>query len=286
MLPSAFLPPSARPPVGLGALRAAVRMLERGGVAAQAKSEAGGVRFGIDTLDAALGGGLAAGALHEIATLREPAIAAASGFALALAALSGRRAAGILWIAEDMALLESGAPHGPGLDALGLAPERLLTVAAAKSRDVLWAMEEALRCRAVGAVIGEVRHETIDLVATRRLSLAAAKTTALALLLRTTAPTGGSAGGSAAGGSAAGGSAAGGSAALTRWIVGGAASAGPHGPGPPRFAAQLVRNRRGPLGTWMLEFCRRDQRFLLASAHPEPVAAPVLDRPAPAARLA
>jgi protein ImuA len=267
MLPSAFLPPSARPPMGLGALRAAVRVLERGGGAAQATGEAGGVRFGIDSLDAALGGGLAAGALHEIATLREPAIAAASGFALALAALNGRRAAGILWIAEDMALLESGAPHGPGLDALGLAPERLLTVAAAKSRDVLWAMEEALRCRAVGAVIGEVRHETIDLVATRRLSLAAARTTALALLLRA-APQ------------------AGGSAALTRWIVGGAASPGPHGPGPPRFLAQLVRNRRGPLGTWMLEFCRRDQRFLLASAHPEPVAAPVLDRPAAAARLA
>ncbi len=237
MLPSASLPPSARPSVGLGALRAAVRVLERGGVAARATDAAGGIRFGIDSLDAALGGGLAAGALHEIATLREPAIAAASGFALALAALNGRHAAGILWIAEDMALLESGAPHGPGLDALGLAPERLLTVAAAKSRDVLWAMEEALRCRAVGAVIGEVRHETIDLVATRRLSLAAANSTALALLLRV-APQ--------AGGSATGGSAAGGSAALTRWIVGGAASLGPHGPGPPRFLAQLVRNRRGP----------------------------------------
>src|SRR5215470_3263009 len=65
--------------------------------------------------------------------------------------------------------IENGAPYGPGLDDLGLAPERLVTVAAAKSRDVLWAMEEALRCRAVGTVIGEIRSaDRLDLSASRR----------------------------------------------------------------------------------------------------------------------
>src|SRR5580658_4306376 len=118
-------------------LRQAIRACEASG----ARGEADVIPLGVSAIDDVLGGGLICGALHEIAAPREPDITAASGFALALAAHASRQAA--LWIAEDMALLESGAPHGPGLDALGLAPERLVTVAAAKSREVLWAMEEA-----------------------------------------------------------------------------------------------------------------------------------------------
>lgn len=215
--------------------------------------------FGIAAVDAALGGGLACGALHEIAAPRESEMAAATGFALALAA---RQRKPVLWIAEDMALAESGAPHGPGLDAYGLAAEKLLTVAAPKTRDVLWVMEEALRCPALGAVIGEIRDRGgagADLVATRRLSLAAGNSHgALGLLLRSAASSEPS-------------------AAATRWIVGTAASApSPHGIGPPRFVARLVRNRRGHLGSWMLEL--NSGGFVLA-AHSQPVAAPALDRP-------
>ena len=135
--------------------------------------------LGIAAIDAALGGGLARGALHEVAAVSEAHLAAATGFAIGL--VSSRR---LLWIAEDMALAESGAPHGPGLDAFGVLPEQLLTVAAARPHDLLWAMEEALRCRAIGAVIGELRQSKIDMVMLRRLSLAAADSGALALLLR------------------------------------------------------------------------------------------------------
>jgi protein ImuA len=209
--------------------------------------------LGVGTIDAALGGGLARGALHEIAAPSEAHLAAATGFALGL--VSSCR---LLWIAEDMALIESGVPYGPGLDAFGLAPERLLTVAAARPHDLLWAMEEALRCRAIGAVIGEVRHGEIDMVAMRRLSLAAAESGALALLLRT-APASEA------------------STAATRWIVGAAPSAAVHD-SLPRLATHLVRNRRGPLGSWILEWSDSDERFLLAT-HAQPVAAPALDRP-------
>ena len=105
-------------------------------------------------------------------------------------------------------------------------------VSAAYRRDLLWAMEEALRCRAVDAAIGEMRAGGIDSVAVRRLSLAAAENGALALLLRAAPPSDAS-------------------TAATRWIVGAAPSAAAHGPGAPRFAAQLVRNRRGPVGSWI-----------------------------------
>jgi protein ImuA len=235
---------------------------------------AGAVALGIPPIDAALGGGLATGALHEIAAARETETAAASGFALALAARRRREARGgsqdagtgaaVVWVAEDLSLAENGAPYGPGLDEAGIAPERLLTVTAARARDVLWAMEEALRCRAVGAVIGEIRARGVDVVATRRLSLAAAAGDTLALLLRT-APDEEP------------------SAAATRWIVGAAPSSpSPHGVGPPRLAARLVRNRRGHLGAWSVEWNSVEQRFSLAT-HPEPLARPAPDRPHPAA---
>jgi protein ImuA len=220
--------------------------------------------FGIPSLDAALGGGLATGALHEIAADREAEIPAATGFALILAA---RNRGPLVWIAEDMALAENGAPYGPGLEDLSLAPERLIAVKAAKARDVLWAMEEALAGAAGGpaAIIGEIRGG-IDFLATRRLSLAASRGRALALLLRSAPATDAS-------------------AAATRFLVGAAPSrplsgAIPMalGPGPPRFCVRLVRNRRGSLGAWMLEFDRVEQRFN-APADREPVAETALDRP-------
>lgn len=230
--------------------------------------------FGIAEVDDVLGGGLASGALHEIAAAGEPHLTAATGFALGLAALpsvSFRGANGVgepgmtgkhlIWIAEDMALAESGAPYGPGLDAFTLNPERLLNVAVGHRRDLLWTMEEALRCRAIGAAIGEIRHGPLDAVAVRRLSLAAAHSGALALLLRASPARDAS-------------------TAATRWIV----SAAPSRPaqdfefGAPRFAAQLIRNRRGPTGSWIFEWRENDERFILAT-HTVPVAAPVRDRP-------
>jgi protein ImuA len=243
--------------------------------------------LGTPVIDAALGGGLGGGTLHEIAAARE--VTAASGFALALAARSAswrrtstaighsydarkdKRAVStsgrnVLWIAEDLSLAENGALYGPGLDEIGIAPERLITVAAPRARDVLWTMEEALRCRAVGMVIGEMRPRRIDQVATRRLALAAAAGTALGIILYTApddAP----------------------SAAVTRWIIGAASSLGAersHDVGSPRFLARLVRNRRGPLGTWIVEWNSVEQRFELAT-HSEPVAGAAFDRPRRAA---
>jgi protein ImuA len=219
--------------------------------------EVGVQPFGIPELDATLGGGLARGTLHEISALSEAHIVTASGFALGVA--RGNRT--IVWIGEDMARRESGAPFGCGLDEFGIAPERLLTVSVSQRRDLLWAMEETMRCPAVGAVIGELRHQSIDVVALRRLSLAACERGVMALLLRSTPS-------------------AHASTAATRWVVGAAPSQPRYGPGAPRFNAQLMRNRRGPLGSWMLEWNDTDECFVLASAHPQPVAAAAFDRSA------
>ena len=72
------------------------------------------------TIDAALGGGLACAALHELSATPVH-LGAAAGFALALAALSpAKKAKQTLWIATDFGMLEAGALYGPGLDQIGL----------------------------------------------------------------------------------------------------------------------------------------------------------------------
>ena len=247
--------------------------------------------FGVPAIDTMLGGGLIRSALHEVAATGEAHLPAAAGFALAVVkhvAPSLR----LFWIAEDMTFAESGVPHGAGLDAFGLAPEQLVMVSAAHRRDLLWAMEEALRCGATTAVIGEMRAGAIDGVAIRRLSLAAAESGTLALLLRTEPPGDGS-------------------TATTRWVVGAAPNTNVI-PGrehceltrnpetdsefvsgfrartfgasrndekiKPRLAAQLVRNRRGPTGSWILEWSDSNGQFILAT-HAQPLAATALHRP-------
>ncbi len=106
-------------------------------------------------LDRALGGGLASDALHEIAPASPGDGAAAMGFALALAArfMAEHSAAGLI-LAEDFALRETGALHGPGLVAYGLELSRLVFVRAPNAPALFLAMEEALKSGAPGVVEG------------------------------------------------------------------------------------------------------------------------------------
>src|SRR5688572_8693171 len=80
------------------------------------------------SIDAALGGGLICGALHELAPAGSFHLAAASGFAMTLAALSDRGWGETLWITTDCAICEAGGPYGPGLDLFGLAASRLIVL--------------------------------------------------------------------------------------------------------------------------------------------------------------
>ena len=218
-------------------------------------------------INRALGGGLACGALHELAPAAPLHLGAACGFGLALAARASGDRRQVLWIATDFAAGEGGGPYGPGLDLFGLASARLLMLRVLKPVDVLWAMEEALRCRALACVIAEMTGEgaVADLTATRRLALAAregvsAQNSGLGLLIRhkiTDMP----------------------SAAATRWEIAPALSQPDAygGIGRARFDLSLCKNRRGPSGRWTIEWDHHERAFQPALS--VGVAAPALDRP-------
>ena len=215
--------------------------------------------LGAPTIDAALGGGLPGAALHEVSATPLH-LGAAAGFALALAALAQERAKErtkertkeTLWIATDFGSLETGALYGPGLDQFGLATGRLLIVRVARPVDALFAMEEALKCRALSAVIAEL-GEAPDLTATRRLSLAAKDHDGLGLILRQSALQHGSNDAP--------------SAARTRWQVTAAPSVPDEfgGLGCTAFSLELTRNRRGPCGNWTLTWDHHERVFAALS---------------------
>lgn len=219
--------------------------------------------------DAMLGGGLLFGALHETAPVRPLDFGAACGFTLALATLAARRGGETLFIQTDYARLEGGAIYGPGLDLFGLPSRRLLVLRARRAVDALFAMEEALKCRAVASVIAELPDDSADLTATRRLSIAARDHRGLGLLLRHR-------------------SSAMPSAAMTRWSI--ASEAGPRdefgGIGITSFLLTLVKNRRGPCGRLSMAWNHHERVFVTQSvleANPVAVASPTDDRSAFAA---
>ena len=77
-------------------------------------------------------------------------------------------------------------PYGPGLDLFGLPLRQLLILRVSRPLDLLWAFEEALKSRALAAVLAELPEDgsAADLTATRRLTLAARAGGGLGLLLR------------------------------------------------------------------------------------------------------
>src|SRR5262249_15551500 len=83
------------------------------------------VSFGVASLDQALAGGLAGGALHEIGPAAALQGGAAAGFAVALAARALHGGGQAVWIQPDFTITEAGALYGPGLDLMGLPMGRL-----------------------------------------------------------------------------------------------------------------------------------------------------------------
>ena len=147
-----------------------------------------------------------------------------------------------------------------GFSELGLDPRCLVSVHAADVDHALRTAADALACDAVGAVVLEVWGEArqLDLVASRKLTLAAQASGATGLVLRMAAeprP----------------------STAETRWIVRAAHSPPGSHPssawGSPLFEAQLVRNRHGPTGRWIMEWKCDECLFGEPAAYPQPVAA-------------
>jgi len=227
----------------------------------QGKEEQTRVALGHPGADACLRGGILRGALHEIFPAKAGDEPSATGFAAALAArVAGKKR--VLWLRLDFAALEDGEISATGLLELGLDPARFLLLKAPDCSSVLRAALDALSCAALGTLVAEIpgTPKILDLAASRRLVLAAAQTEVTAFLVRAHAQ-------------------AGPSAAETRWLVRPQHSqAGNENWGGPLLATELVRNRHGRTGHWVMEWNGDDGRF--RAADPGVAVSAAADRPA------
>jgi protein ImuA len=128
-----------------------------------------------------------AGLLHEVFTNEQRNAGAALGFAFGHAGrlLNIERPA-MLYLQLGHEAQEFGLPYGAGLASFGLDPKTVILGRMQSMAELLWAMEEAVSCRAVAAVVADIgsHHKALDFTASRRLSLKAASAGASILILR------------------------------------------------------------------------------------------------------
>lgn len=234
-----------RPSSVLANLKAEIAEIEGVGARHQA------LPFEIEGMDSRLAGnGLDGASLHEIAatTASLNDDAAATLFTAGIAArFASRPGSTALWALSRFDL------YAPGLEQVGLGPERIFYAEGRKDADVLALAEDALRFGSLACVVAEVK--AADQTATRRLQLAASDGKTPMLLYRRyrsrdrcpfAQP----------------------SWALTRWRIGCVSSARlPYpGVGRSRWLVELVRQRNGNPFSLELDACDDTGRLALPAA--------------------
>ena len=132
--------------------------------------------FGVAALDRHLpGNGLTLGALHEVIE-SGPASEFAGTATFFTAGIAARLNGPVLWCLTRRDLF------GPGLQIVGLHPDRIIYVETYRDSEVLPLIEDGLHQKGLGAVIGEVTR--LSLTASRRLQLAAEASGVPALVIR------------------------------------------------------------------------------------------------------
>lgn len=159
----------------------------------------------------------------------------------------------VLWIQDRLSLREAGRPYLAGLPVA----VPIVHVTVSKPADVLWSMEEGLRCAGLSAVLGEVWGDpgVLDFTATKRLALRSeAQRLPTWLIRRAASPNL--------------------SAARMRWQVASLPSLGVthdmRAPGAPQWRATLFRARWQAPGSWVVRHDAQGLHFDHPTLHDAP----------------
>ena len=104
------------------------------------------------------------GAIHEFISYEAANAASTNGFITAVTGKLMKDGGLCLWVSSGRKVFP------PGLKHFGLEPDRMVFINAARPKEALWIIEEALKCEALTAVIGEVKE--LGFTDSRRLQLA------------------------------------------------------------------------------------------------------------------
>lgn len=171
------------------------------------------------------------GAIHEFLSTEPEQAAATGGFISGILNNLMQNGGACLWISIHRTVFP------PSLKVFGVEPDQLIFIDLKRERDVLWAMEEALKCKGLAAVIGELGE--INFTQTRRLQLAAEQSRVTGFVLRSDAKKLSA------------------TACVARWNISHLPSEledGMPGVGFPRWNVELLKVRNGNPGSWKVEW--------------------------------
>ena len=170
------------------------------------------------------------GAVHEFISNAKEDAAATNGFIAGLIGPLMEKGKIALWVSTKRTLFP------PALNVFGIEPERILFIDLLRQKDVLWAIEEGLKCDALSAVIGELSE--LSFTESRRLQLAVEQSKVTGFIHRYNPRSENTV------------------ACVTRWKIKPLASdlGGMPGVGFPRWHVQLLKVRNGKPDAWQIEW--------------------------------
>jgi len=171
------------------------------------------------------------GAVHEFLSPGAEYAAATEGFIACLLGALMRNGGVSLWISSSRTVFP------PALKAFDIEPDKIIFIDLQKEKDVLWTMEEALKCGGLAAVVGELSE--ISFTASRRLQLAVEQSQVTGFILRHHPKNLNTI------------------ASVSRWKICHLPSESEDdlpGVGFPRWNIELLKIRNGKPGTWKMEW--------------------------------
>ncbi len=168
-------------------------------------------------------------AIHEFTSHEPESAAATSGFLSCLLHSLMNRKGFCLWVSSRRMIFP------PALKLLGINPECVIFVDLQNDKDVLWVVEEGLRCSALVAVVGELKELTF--AQSRRLQLTIEESNVTGFIHRVLPKSENT------------------TACAARWKISplcGIIEPGLPGIGFPRWRVELAKVKNGRPGTWEL----------------------------------
>src|SRR6185369_804288 len=176
------------------------------------------------------------GSVHEFLSPCPEDLAATSGFLCGLlSSLIGNDGA-VLWISSSRKLFP------PALKNFAIDPEKFIFIDAREEKEVLWALDESLKCGALAGVVGELND--LNFTASRRLQLAVEKSNATGFVLNSNQRLNTT-------------------ACVSRWKITSLPSEkfeGLPGIGFPKWKVELQRIRNGRPGVWDIQWTKKGFR--------------------------
>jgi len=180
-------------------------------------------------------------AVHEFVSTQSIDTAPACGFIAGLLSSLIKNNGVVVWVSASRTLFP------PALKIFDIVPDRFIFIDLQKEKDVLWTMEEALKCQALAAVVGEMKN--LDFTASRRLQLAVEKSKVTGFILRNNIKQLNT------------------TACVSRWRITSLPSVVADdnlpGVGFPKLKIEFLRMRNGKTGAWELQWI--NNRFVVSS---------------------